>query len=64
MVSKGQGVSQDYVEAHMWFSLAGAKGITAGRNNRDEVEKVMTPEQITEAQKRARDWKPAIEKTQ
>lgn len=62
--SKGEGVLQDYVQAYMWFSLAEAKRIAVGRKNRDEIEKLMTPEQIAEAQKLARDWKPEIEKNQ
>ena len=64
--SMGQGVSRDYVIAHMWFSLAAAgdkKGADA-RNNmtpaqaRDIVAKHMTSTQIAEAQKLAREWKP------
>ena len=56
--SEGQGVPQDYIEAHKWFNIAGAKGLENGRKNRDEIEKFMTPEQIAEAQKLAREWKP------
>ena len=62
--SKGEGVTQDYVEAYMWFSIAGTKGIAAGIKNRDALGMIMTPEQIAEAQKLAREWKPVTENIQ
>ena len=58
MYDKGQGVPQDYVQAHMWLNLAAAKGETNAVKNRDIVAKKMTPAQIGEAQKMAREWKP------
>jgi TPR repeat protein len=56
--SKGQGVPQDYIQAHMWFNLAGASGYADGLKNRDIVARMMTPDQIAEAQRLAREWKP------
>ncbi len=56
--ANGDGVPQDYVQAHMWFSLAGAQGRNQAAKNRDIVAKSMTPAQIAEAQKLAREWKP------
>jgi hypothetical protein len=58
MYAFGQGVSQDYVHAHMWFSLAAAQGVSDAINHRDIVAAKMTPDQIAEAQKLAREWKP------
>ena len=61
--TKGRGVTQDYVLAHMWYNLAAARlppgedGDMAVRN-RDLIAKRMTPEQIAEAQRLAREWKP------
>ena len=60
----GLGVPQDYVEAHKWFniaaSLADEDGDEEGRKtfaeNRDGVAEDMTPQQIAEAQKLAREW--------
>lgn len=52
----GYGVAQDYVEAHKWFSVANVTGLKKAIVNRVIVAKKMTPEQITEAQGRARDW--------
>jgi uncharacterized protein len=59
----GIGVPQDYVEAHKWFNVAAPRtkygDIRADiMKRRDELALKMTPSQIAEAQKLARDWKP------
>ena len=56
MYFMGRGVPQDYVLAHMYFNLSAARGGSAER--RDSVLQLMTPTQIAEAQKMAREWKP------
>ncbi len=58
MYEKGHGVTQDNVQAHMWYSLAAARGNKIARNKRDLLAKKMTPAQIAEAQRLAREWKP------
>ena len=58
MYSKGQGVPQDYVQAHMWFNLAAASGDEHAAANRDELADKMTSAQIEQAQKLAREWTP------
>jgi TPR repeat protein len=64
MYEDGQGVPLDYVQAHMWFNLAAARALAQGENRdaavwlRDNVEAKMTPDQIAEAQRLAREWKP------
>ena len=62
MYRKGQGVPQDYTVAlkwaHMWFNLAAAQGHEQARENRDIISDGMTPAQIAEAQRLAREWKP------
>ena len=58
MYYRGKGVPQDYVLAHMWFNLAGSSGYKDGVKNRNILEKKMTPTQIEEAQRLARNWKP------
>jgi uncharacterized protein len=62
MYRDGEGVSQDYVQAHMWFNLAAAASSEKYRymiaEYRDDLAKKMTPAQIAEAQKLAREWKP------
>ena len=56
MYEKGQGVEQDYVEAHKWFNIAGVNGNEIGRRNADIVEKKMTPGQIAVAVGLTRKW--------
>ena len=58
MYFTGRGVPQDYVQAHMWFNLSAAQGDADATKNRDIVAAKMTPAQIAEAQKLAREWKP------
>ena len=57
----GSGVLQDYVLAHMWLNLAASRYSAFQAETREERERVaskMTPEQIAEAQRLAREWKP------
>ena len=46
------------VLAYMWFNLAGASGYKIAKANMEGLSKKMTPEQIAEAQKLSREWKP------
>ncbi len=63
MYSSGQGVTQDYVQAHIWLNVA-ASSFPPGKDRdkavkyRDIVAEKMTPAQISEAQKLAREWRP------
>ncbi len=54
----GKGVPEDFVRAHMWFNLAAAQGDELARINRDRLTEQMTPVQLAEAQRLAREWKP------
>jgi TPR repeat protein len=58
LCDKGHGVPQDYVQAHKWYNLAAANGNKDAATLRDELAILMTPAQIYEAQKLAREWKP------
>jgi hypothetical protein len=56
MYALGQGVSQNILLAHMWLNLSAAAGNLDAANVRDTAtEKLMTPQQISLAQKMARD---------
>ncbi len=57
MYFMGRGVPQDDVQAHMWLNLAAKQGIERARKARDELAKKMTPAQLDEAQRLAREWK-------
>ena len=63
--SHGQGVPQDYVQAHKWLNLAAshASGDDQKKyaDHRDSLAGKMTAQQIAEAQRLARDWKPKPE---
>lgn len=52
------GLTRDYVQAYMWGNLAAAQGDMGGARTRDYASNYMTPEQIAEAQRLAREWKP------
>ncbi|MCP4305497.1 MAG: SEL1-like repeat protein [bacterium] len=62
MYAYGQGVPQDYVEAMKWFQLAAAQGHENAKKYRDLVAEQMTPDQLAEAQRLAREWKPTAER--
>ena len=44
------------MKAHMWFNISAANGDQDGMKMRNMVKKNMTPTQIAEAQKLAREW--------
>lgn len=51
----GMGVIQDNVYAHMWWNIAASRGDDNAAAHREMVAKEMTAEQITEAQRLARE---------
>jgi uncharacterized protein len=63
MYVHGQGVPQNYVLAHMWANLATANGLQLASATRDLAAAKMTPAQIAEAQRLAREWKPTVQPT-
>ena len=56
MYDRGDGVPQDYVQAHMWYNIAGVTRESVAISYRDFVAREMTPEQLAEAEKLAREW--------
>jgi uncharacterized protein len=63
LYEKGSGVLKDYTMAYMWFNLAAAGGNRFGATGRERVAGLMTTEQIAEAQRLSRAWKPRNTKT-
>jgi len=49
--SRGEGVIKDYVQAYKWFNLASAHGHEGARRSLSALEKLMTPDQVAEAQR-------------
>ena len=62
MYFHGCGVPQNDVRSYMWYNLAAANSTgdlqKLAADNRDKVARLMTPAQIAEAQRLAREWKP------
>lgn len=56
MYERGQGVTQDLQLAYMWYDLSATQcpGVAA---NRDYIAMLMSPTQVAEAQKLAREWR-------
>lgn len=59
----GQGVPRDYVLSHMWWNLSLSQQTDEDFRKKqfkwlDELEEKMTQEQVSEAQKLAREFKP------
>ena len=62
MYDDGRGVPQDYFQAHLWYNLAASQLTGEDREtavkSRDTIAEIMTAEQIAEAQRLAREFKP------
>lgn len=63
MYANGEGVLRDYVQAHMWSNLAASRWPPGEERddavrNRDIAAAKMTPAQVAEAQRLAREWEP------
>ena len=59
MYNNGEGVPQDYVQAHKWVNLAASRTTERAedyRLTRDKLAEKMTASQVAEAQRLAREW--------
>ena len=54
--ARGENVSQDYAEAYKWIELAATAGLDEAITQRDVIINVITPEQIAEGKRRAKEW--------
>jgi uncharacterized protein len=52
----GRDVSQNLVAAHKWFNLAALKGSESAKQYRCEISREMSPTDVADAQRQARDW--------
>ena len=55
---EGNGVPKDLVQALMWLELSPQRGYPEQKKIRDTCDKELTSEQIAEAKRLAREWKP------
>jgi hypothetical protein len=60
MCARGDVGEIDYIEAHMWFSISAATGNEASMANLKYAETLMTPDQVSEAKRRAIEWMEAF----
>ena len=60
MYAYGKGVAQDYVSALKWFILAAVCGDQKSIKYRDILSKNLTPSQVAEAQRMARNFSPHV----
>ena len=58
--ANGQGVEKDFAEAYAWYNLA-SKTDKEAAENRDLLEKKMSPQQVADAQKRTKELRAKIE---
>jgi len=63
LYANGQSVPQDFIQAYMWFYLAAAHADDTYAEDyagdfKDSLAEKMTPAQVAEAQRLAREWKP------
>ena len=58
MYTNGHGVPRDFIRAYMWLSLAVAQDDQIAAEDRNRIERRMTPAQLAEALELAREWKP------
>lgn len=65
MLYRGEGVPKDYVRSYMWLNIVSGSNVTTrpqirtrewALQLRDDVEKLMTREQVAEAQRLSREW--------
>jgi len=56
MYFKGEEVPQDYVQSYKWAYLSANQGMDPAKQALTMLEAVMTPEQVNEAKRLAREW--------
>jgi TPR repeat protein len=56
LYSTGQGVPFDMVTAHMWMNIAAMNGSPEARSLRAELARDMSPGEVAQAQRLARQW--------
>ncbi len=61
MLTDGQGAGRDLIEAYKWFNLAAAQGDERASDARTSLTRLLTPQQISEGQRRAIAFRPAPE---
>jgi len=58
MYANGLGVWRNTIQAYMWVTVSAAQGFENAEKGQEFLEEKMTPNEITEAQRLAQEWKP------
>lgn len=67
MYERGEGIPRNYLAAHMWYNLAASQGLgeispvgeeVHAAEHRNSLARRMTPEEVAEAERLAREWIP------
>ncbi len=58
MYINGEGVRRNYVCSYMWLSLAAKQGYKRAVSSQGQLEREMTPGELAEAERFAREWTP------
>src|SRR5262245_43190097 len=61
MYSSGKGVPKDPVQAYMWADIAASRGDTNSAQLLATLQKTTSPDQIAEAERKKREWKPNLQ---
>lgn len=56
---QGRGIEKDFVEAYKWFELSAERGQENAIRNRTDLQKQISENDLQEAVRRAKAWKPA-----
>lgn len=56
MYASGHGCEYDLVAAHCWFNIAASRGNREAGLRRSELAQLMSADQISTAQRAAREW--------
>ena len=59
-LARGEGMQKDEVRALMWLTLAAARNHTQAIDNRKALAKTLSPAQVAEAERLAKEWKPPL----
>jgi TPR repeat protein len=59
LYSRGAGVPRDLVQAYLWLSLAAAQGRRWAERRREEISRVLSAAELTEAKRLLESWRPA-----
>ena len=54
--ASGRNGEVDVVSAHKWLNIAAFRGLDQAKGHREELAAEMTREEISQAQREARDW--------